>query len=299
MGKKTGHFIKCDNCNKEIYQTKTQYARAKNHFCSVKCQKEFEHKEKFEDRKCEICENIFHASKKSTQRFCSKECQNKWQTTITGEKNSRYKRITCRCTYCNEKLEIIEANFKRFKNHFCDERCRRKWYSEVYSQSQQWKNESRIRAVNLLKNNKATTNTTPQKSINKLLNSIGIKYINEKSFKYFSVDNYLIDNNLIIEVMGDYWHCNPVIYKEIKQKVQRDRIPKDKSKHTYIKKYHDIEILYLWEHDIKNNIKLCEKLIEQYVKNNGKLINYHSFNYLLKNNKITIREAVIVPYQDL
>jgi endogenous inhibitor of DNA gyrase (YacG/DUF329 family) len=299
MGKKNGYYIKCDNCNKEVYQTKTQYNKAIHHFCSVKCQKEFEHKERFEDRQCEICGNLFHVSKKSTQRFCSKECQNKWQTNQIGEANSNYSRINCNCSYCNKPIEIIESNYKRFQNHFCDNECRQKWYSEVFSQSQEWKTISKIRATELLKNNKATTNTQPQIIINNLLDSLDISYINEKNYVYYSVDNYLPKNNLIIEVMGDYWHCNPISFKEIKQDVQKKRIPKDKSKHTYIKKYYDIEILYLWEYDIKNNIKLCEKLILEYISNNGVLKNYHSFNYHIKDDIVIINDNIIIPYQDL
>lgn len=40
---------------------------------------------------------------------------------------------------------------------------------------------------------------------------MNIKYINEKTFKYYSVDNYLVDYNLIIEIMGDYFHANPIL----------------------------------------------------------------------------------------
>lgn len=38
---KSGYFIQCENCGKDIYQTKTQYERANHHFCNVKCQKEY------------------------------------------------------------------------------------------------------------------------------------------------------------------------------------------------------------------------------------------------------------------
>lgn len=42
--------------------------------------------------------------------------------------------------------------------------------------------------------------TIPQKIVNNILNKNDINYINEKTFKYYSVDNYLIEHNLIIEV---------------------------------------------------------------------------------------------------
>ena len=298
---KTGYFINCENCGKEIYQTKTQYNRAKHHFCSNKCQKEFQHNQLFEDRQCEICGEVFNVNKKSEQRFCSTKCQGRWQSTQIGDLNPRTNRIICNCDNCGNELKIIKSIYNRNKYNFCNESCRKEWYSNYYSKQKEWIDESRKRAVNILKNNNTTTNTLPQKIINELLLKMGIKYENEKEYTYYSVDNYLIDYNLIIEVMGDFWHCNPNIYntEDKIRDIQKRRIPKDKSKHTYIKNKYNIEILYLWENDIYNNLELCEQLIRLYVLNNGILQNYHSFNYNIENGDIELNNKIIIPYQDL
>ena len=52
------------------------------------------------------------------------------------------------------------------------------------------------------------------------------------------------------------------------------------------------------EKDINENFELCKKLIELYIKNNGKLENYHSFNYELNdNNELElIKEKYVVGY---
>ena len=187
------------------------------------------------------------------------------------------------------------------KYHFCSVKCRQDWYANVYSQTEEYREKCRERAVKLLQdgcNNR--TNSKPQQEINLLLDKMNVNYVNEKSFVYYAVDNYLFDYNLIIEVMGDFWHCHPLIYtKEKINNIQKNRIAKDKSKHSYIYNNYDIEILYLWEFDIINNIKLCELLIDMYIKNNGKLKNYHSFNYLLDGENISYTNEVIIPYQDL
>ena len=208
----SGYYINCENCGKEVYQTKTQYNRAKHHFCSNKCQKEYQHKILFEDRKCEMCDNTFHVSKKSTQRFCSTACQGRWQSTQTGILNPRRKRLDSICDYCGKKIDIIQCNVGKYEHNFCNAECRQKWYSEIFSQSEEWKEESRIRATKLLSENQTRTNTKPQQIINQLLDSMNVSYINEKDYVYYSVDNYLDDYNLIIEVMGDFWHCNPLMY---------------------------------------------------------------------------------------
>ncbi len=51
----------------------------------------------------------------------------------------------------------------------------------------------------------------------------------KKGFKYYAVDNYLDKYNLIIEVMGDFWHCHPLKYtkdtmKEIHKKKSSKKI---------------------------------------------------------------------------
>ena len=102
--------------------------------------------------------------------------------------------------------------------------------------------------------------------------------------------------------MGNYWHVHPLRYNENKYLINEKQfgwIKKDKSKHTYIKNHIGIEILYLWETDIIKNPELCEQLILEYIKNNGILFNYHSFNYHLDSNSILkLNDKIIIPYQD-
>lgn len=299
-GQLSGYFVNCENCGKEVYQTKTQYNRAKHHFCSIKCQKEYEHKEKYEDKACEICGKLFHVSKKSTQRFCSIECQGKWQSTQTGVNNPRFKRQKVTCDYCGKEYYMKKYKLGAFEHQFCSNDCRQKWYSEVFSQDEKWKEISKQRAVNILENNQITTNTKPQQIINDVLKDMNISYVNELGFKYYAVDNYLNDYNLIIEVMGDFWHCHPLKYSmENIRDIQKKRIPKDKAKHTYFKNNYDIEILYLWEDDIYNNLDVCKSLINKYINNDGILENYHSFNYHIENDKLILNENTIIPYQDM
>jgi hypothetical protein len=101
----------------------------------------------------------------------------------------------------------------------------------------------------------------------------------------------------MIEVMGDFWHGTPLKYSyDMLSSIQLKDIKQDKSKNTYIKKYKNIEILYLWESDIDNNIELCLYLIKSYVQNHGKLSNYNSFNYHLQDGEIVLNEDLIWPY---
>jgi hypothetical protein len=139
--------------------------------------------------------------------------------------------------------------------------------------------------------------TCPQVIVNNILNDLNINFVNEKGYKNVSVDNYLVDNNLIIEVMGTYWHCDYRKYKTIPYDRQVTRIKMDKIKHSYIKNIEGIEILYLWEKDLLENYDVCQKLIIEYINNGGKLDNYHSFNYQIINDGI-YKSKNEIPYMD-
>ena len=58
------------------------------------------------------------------------------------------------------------------------------------------------------------TNTSIQIAINDILDNLNINYQREYPLDYYSCDNFLIDYNIIIEVMGDYWHGSPLKYNE-------------------------------------------------------------------------------------
>lgn len=293
-----GEYVKCEWCGKLVYKTPYQLKKYKHHYCSNKCQSEKRHYDTYEDRECEICGVLMNVSKKSTQRFCSSECQNIWQKQQVGQLNTRFTREEVICDYCGKKFFIKKYKIQNGQKHFCSVLCRQNWYSNIWSKSEKWKEESRLRAVDLLKNNIITTLTKPQIIINNLLEENYIKYKNEESFIYYSVDNYLVDYNLIIEVMGDYWHSNPARFSQLNE-VQIKNIARDKSKHTFIKKYYEIDILYLWEYDILKRQDLCIALIKFYIENKGVISNYHSFNYYLCNNNLILNSNIIQPYQHM
>lgn len=292
--------MECENCGKEVYQTKTQYNRGKHHYCSNACQKEFQSRNAHEYRKCEICSKPFYVKKISTQQFCSVHCQNIWQTTRVGELNPKNTKEKIKCEYCGKSYFVALYKTKNGQHNFCSNECRRKWYSEIFSQNDEWKEKSRNRALLMLENMKLGTDTKPQRIINSILDDLGIEYVNEKLFEFYSVDNFLPKQNLVIEVMGDFWHCNPTKYSSGNSyDIHKKRIPRDKAKSTYFKNRYGIKILYLWETDIYNNAELCRILIREYINNDGNLSNYHSFNYHLEDSNLVLNQNIVVPYQDV
>lgn len=296
MAKKTGVYIQCEYCGKTVYKTLSQYKKRKQHFCSNKCQSLLKREITFEHRPCEECGADMCISKRSSKRFCSTECQNTWQLRNTGFNNRRFQGGYVKCGCCSKEFIVGKYVLDSNRKHFCSTLCRQTWYSTVWSQSEDWRTKSRERAVNLLKNNPAVTQTKPQIVVNEMLDDMNVAYRNEESYTYYSVDNYLPEFDLIIEVMGDYWHGSPLKYHNSISDKQRHTISRDKAKHTYLKNHYGIDILYLWESDILKRPEVCRELIQCYIECVGSLQDYHSFNYSIVNGELELNDTIIHPY---
>lgn len=250
--------------------------------------------------------------------YCSSECywNDKPNKIESGKDSQFYNRIETFCTNCSKKINVILYDYNKKNsfgdNHnFCSQECYWEYRSKYYigdkcamtgrELTEEQKEKLRLIVLNNSRNSKRF-NSKIQLKVNEFLNNNNIDYEREYTIKYYAVDNYLTNYNLIIEVMGDYWHTNPLRYNENKyqiNEVQQKGLLHDKQKHTYIKAYNNIEILYLWETDINDRPDVCESLILKYIKNNGILDNYHSFNWEFKNNILCLRNELIVPYQDM
>lgn len=241
-----------------------------------------------------------HVPKRSNKRFCSTICQNEWQKTQVGLKNARFTSVKDSCHVCGKEIFVPPHKYKKSNHFFCSDECRRIWYKEEFSQSESWKDSSRERCLRCLSDGTFCKTTKPQILTNKFLESLNISFENEVAFQYYSVDNYLSDYNLVIEVQGDYWHSNPLHYDCNKLgKTQLNCLRRDKAKNKFFRENLKIPVLYLWESDIECNPELCKMLILEFVKRKGVLSNYNSFNYELKNNKLYLKSNIICSYSEI
>ena len=269
--------------------------------------------------KCAYCNKEFITTKYKIEQnngnnvFCSHKCYGNFRKIYyINEKSSSYKKTFTSCSNCSKQILVppnkLNNKNKDGENHvFCSKECyyefRKKFYvgDKLYNtgkkMSESFCNKVRENTLKQYANGILNRQTKPQKSTNLFLEELGISYINEKTFGYYSIDNYLYENNLIIEVMGDYFHANPNKYDSLNlNEMQLKNVSRDKRKHTYIKKYYDIEILYLWEYDILHNKDMCKLLIKKYIDNNGKLSDYNSFNFFIFENKLKLKDKITNPY---
>lgn len=271
---------------------------------------------------CEVCgkEKLTNISQyitgKETRFYCSMDCRNKGFVlfgTHAKENNSRYNSEYIECTNCGKmylapKYIQEQTNSYGENNHYCSQECYWEYRSVHYvGEKNGMTNRKYTKKERLAQSERTTklicegkipqTMSKPHISAIKILKKYKIKHTNEFNLKYQALDIYLDDYNLGIEIMGDYWHSNPNKYKfKDLNKTQLKDKKQDKRKHTYTKKYHGFEILYLWESEIKNNIDLCEKLIKLYIKNNGILQDYNSFNYYVNGSELLLKSEIVYPH---
>jgi len=155
----------------------------------------------------------------------------------------------------------------------------------------------RIATVKSYENGTYKRRTKPQIKVDEILDDLNMVFKNEYNCKYYAIDNYLPDHNLMIEVNGDYFHSNPLKFTKLNT-MQIKGITRDKRKRTYIKRYKEIDVLYLWESDINNKQEMCKELILEYVNNKGILSNFNSFNYSLVEGELLLNDDIIIPYID-
>jgi endogenous inhibitor of DNA gyrase (YacG/DUF329 family) len=312
-------LVNCSVCRDTIEKYPSEM-RGKLHFCSSECKGIYFSKNNPNPKKekvkvnCEYCnkELDVHESKAKINKwhFCSRECYSKYRSEfITGEDVYNYQGIIKDCDNCGKETKVTEYYLENRKNVFCSQDCyyeyRSKFYiGENHPQFGSIKTPEQIEKMRIITASRIAngdfpqTNTSIQIITRRLLAELNYDFGEEKQFKYYVLDFYGESYNLAIEVMGDYWHANPIKYTDYNtlHDIQKKDIKRDKSKKTYLNRYYDINILYLWENDINKNELLCKKLIQEYINNNGILKDYNSFNYELIDDTLQLKNNITQPF---
>jgi G:T-mismatch repair DNA endonuclease (very short patch repair protein) len=90
------------------------------------------------------------------------------------------------------------------------------------------------------------------------------KYFYAKPIKAF-YDFYLHKYNILIEVDGDFWHCNPMNFPNANYVTQQRNVVRDKEKNQWAKD-NGYKLLRFWEYDINNNIKQVKQTLLENLK---------------------------------
>lgn len=129
--------------------------------------------------------------------------------------------------------------------------------SKEYWSKQENRDSQRDRRMEYMKNYRFPEETKSIIEIwfqENILDKHNIKYEEQymvKEIKSF-FDFYLLDHNILVEVDGDFWHCNQELGFKPTYNSQKRNIKKDKIKNEWCKN-NRIKLLRFWENDINNN----------------------------------------------
>ena len=240
----------CEKCKKEIMYDKkyTITYHNKRRFCSRDCAGLVKSKKVII---CSICSTSFEVKYSSNRKYCGKECTKKAQESkrvfnclycgdeVKNSQNGKFCNSDCWKKYLKEnpqkeRLNKVcktcgknyEVHLYRRDSNFCSKECFYKTNHITITclnckksiSGAKWELENRKFCNSICQRSYAETHT---KSISKweieifnYLQTINSDIKHGKSVK-ISGKLYFVDllyNDRVIELNGDYWHCNPFIY---------------------------------------------------------------------------------------
>lgn len=110
--------------------------------------------------------------------------------------------------------------------------------------------------------------STPEKHVRELLDLMGVVHSQEVQIeagsKWF-FDFQVTGTKLLIEVQGDYWHCNPKLYPKPINKYQEWARRRDFAKRDYANKL-GYRVLPIWENALKTSLESVKLKLEEVIK---------------------------------
>jgi len=129
----------------------------------------------------------------------------------------------------------------------------------------QWREDDGTLAKKLMSSNGARNNKL-EKSFMASLEKFSIPYSYQNTVLYEDSvikPDFIVNENVVIEVQGDYWHCNPKTSDRWKNRLDSDKkYERDLFRYTALKSL-GFYVIYIWEHDIKKNSEYVEDILKR------------------------------------
>lgn len=124
--------------------------------------------------------------------------------------------------------------------------------SRVYWSEPANREAQRLRRVDNMTHSAYKKQSKLEKDFANLLDVLAVPHIKQHPVGGFLYDFYIESSALLIEVDGDFWHCNPALYAEPVYESQKHTISNDKIKNK-VAADNGYTLLRFWESDIRNN----------------------------------------------
>ena len=277
----------CDKCNKifsiQVKRFNESVKKSSKIFCSKACRYSFFKTSVKIEVICQYCNNVTYKFSKNIKKniFCNQECFINWKRKYLYSAIPKHKeKISIQCIDCNSIFEIYN---RTKKNRKYNNRCRSCAAKHMHIEHLDVFSAAKLKISASVKAEMASL--TPEQKYQRLKNFIeaGVKsnpghssklelslkhileplgFIHNKVFGISiggTYPDYVCEHKkLLIEIHGDYWHCNPSKYSEeyfhqTKKQTALQIWQKDEQR-LMSWSQNGYKTLVLWENDIKNNI---------------------------------------------
>jgi very-short-patch-repair endonuclease len=117
-----------------------------------------------------------------------------------------------------------------------------------------------------LKGYQYNNKTILESRFGELLESIGVDFTFQHTICGFNFDYYLPKYDLVIEVDGDFYHCNPIKYPNGPiYETQRNTVKNDNKKNKICESSEGLTLLRFWETDINNKPEWVIEELKKYL----------------------------------
>ncbi len=139
-----------------------------------------------------------------------------------------------------------------------------KMYTEQISEKINWSKAAiRRKAIKLGITN--IKKSSFEKEVGTFLKNLGLIFDTQVKIGRFTIDFIL--GNIAIEAYGDYWHCNPKIYKVPRNESQRIFLKRNRKRKKFLLDK-EIILFIIWEYDFYNNIKKVKRQLTAVLQSN-------------------------------
>ncbi len=135
-----------------------------------------------------------------------------------------------------------------------------------YWSKEENREKQRKKRVNYLKEYQYDNKTILESQFGNLLTSIGVDFIFQYTICGFNFDYYLPKHDVVIEVDGDFYHCNPIKFPNGPlYETQKVTIKNDIKKNKICESNGEFTLLRFWESDINDNPEWVIEEIKKYL----------------------------------
>ena len=138
---------------------------------------------------------------------------------------------------------------------------RQKYWNDTENRDKQ-----RIRRVDYMNKYLVKAETKLETKFKSILDFLNIQYIFQYAVNGYNYDFYIPEKNILIEVDGDQWHCNPALGIEPIHKSQKHTVEHDKIKNKNAED-NGYQLVRFWENDIQEKRLECIEKLMEIVKN--------------------------------